>query len=281
MISLGGGVVGDVAGFTASVHFRGVQFLQIPTTLLAMIDASIGGKTGVNSSYGKNLIGTFHLPTAVLSDIRTLETLDPRQISAGMFEAVKQAALSGAEALSRLGAFINDHPAASFREKIGNGEFVDDLISLVADQAAFKAGIVAGDAVENPQRADAASRKILNFGHTVGHALEKVTGYGYFTHGEAVGYGMLAAAEISKRLEICPTDGIDLLNDVVRSIGPLPDASHISSDDIIRSIEFDKKSVSDGVRWILLEDIGKPLILSGQNVPPSVIRESIERIISR
>lgn len=281
IISLGGGVVGDLAGFAASVHFRGVPHLQIPTTLLAMIDASIGGKTGVNSRYGKNLIGTFHLPDAVLSDIGTLKTLEPREISAGLFEAVKQAALSGSGELVRLRGFIAEHPAASFCERFGAGAFVDRLISLVADQVAFKSGVVSGDASEDPRKTDKGSRKILNFGHTIGHALEKVTGYGYFTHGEAVGYGMLAAAEISKRLEICPIDSIDLLNDVVRSVGVLPDASHIAADDIIRAIQYDKKSGADSVTWILLENIGKPLIYSGQNIPPSVIKESIERIISR
>jgi 3-dehydroquinate synthase len=281
VISLGGGVVGDLAGFAASVHMRGVEFLQIPTTLLAMIDASVGGKTGVNSRYGKNLIGSFYQPRGVLADIEALKTLDQRELAAGMYEAVKQSALSGRQELEDLRSFLKRMPASGLSKGIDDPDLAEGLIGLVEKQVRFKALVVSGDANEAFERADNRSRKILNFGHTTAHALEKCTGYSRFRHGEAVGYGILVAGEISKRLEICPADSIDLLNDVVRVVGVLPDTSNISVDDVLAAIELDKKSGGDAVQWILLEDIGKPLILSGPDIPPSVIKESIDQVISQ
>jgi len=279
--ALGGGVVGDIAGFAASIHLRGISFLQIPTTLLAMVDSSVGGKTGVNSSFGKNLIGSFHQPAGVLADVGTLATLDRREVAAGIYEAVKQAALAGREELRRLGEFLGEYDVNSFPSLVGDDDAVSALCGLLAEQVSFKAAVVAGDARESTGRTDGSSRKILNFGHTTAHALEKCAGYGVLRHGEAVGYGMLVAGELSKRLEICSSDSIDLLNDVVRSVGVLPAADNISVNDILGAIELDKKSGGGSIQWILLEDIGKPLIVSGQDIPPSAIRGSIELVISR
>ncbi|QQS41211.1 MAG: 3-dehydroquinate synthase [Acidobacteriota bacterium] len=272
VVALGGGVVCDLAGFAASIYLRGVKCFYIPTTLLAMIDASIGGKTGVNTKFGKNLTGTFHQPSGVLIDVATLQTLGPRDFRAGLYEAVKQAAISGEELFENVRAFLSGN---------SDGARKEELAELVFRQVSFKASIVEEDALESAERSDARSRKILNFGHTAAHALEKVTEYSYFTHGEAVGYGIIVAADISKRLEICPSDSIDLLNDVVRSVGVLPDASNISITDVLGAIEHDKKASGNSVQWILLEDIGRPVIYSGSEIPPNVIKESIERAISR
>ncbi|MGH9915059.1 MAG: 3-dehydroquinate synthase family protein, partial [Pyrinomonadaceae bacterium] len=188
VVALGGGVVGDLAGFAAALHLRGLKFIQIPTTLLAQIDSSVGGKTGVNTSYGKNLVGAFHQPCTVIIDVETLHTLPSREMTAGMCEAIKQGVI-GSRSLFNLTseALINPHDKTS-------------LIELIAAQCSFKASIVSGDEREDIDRTDYRSRKILNFGHTVGHALETLTSYRYFKHGEAVGYGMIAAAEISNRL---------------------------------------------------------------------------------
>lgn len=280
VVAMGGGVIGDLAGFAASVYLRGIRCFHIPTTFLAMIDASVGGKTGVNTGIGKNRIGTFHQPAGVLIDIETLTTLEPRELSAGFFEAVKQAALAGRKETAGLYSLLDAYKP----ESVVGSELSDDLrerlTDVVTEQVGFKAMIVGGDAKEDPESTDARSRKILNFGHTTGHALEQVTGYKYFKHGEAVGYGLLAALEISKRLELCPTDSINLLNDVVGIVGVLPDASNISVRDVLKSIEFDKKSGGGSVQWVLLEDIGKPIILSGSEIPPRVIEESIEHAIS-
>ncbi|HUF02859.1 MAG TPA: 3-dehydroquinate synthase [Aridibacter sp.] len=272
VVALGGGVVGDLAGFAASVFLRGVRCFHIPTTLLAMIDSSVGGKTGVNTRFGKNLIGTFHHPSGVLIDVATLSTLDPRELRAGFYEAVKQAALSGRQMLEDVSEFLRDGL---------NADRTEAIAELVHRQVSFKASVVANDALESADRSDALSRKILNFGHTTAHALEKVTDYTCFRHGEAVGYGILAAADISKRLDVCPSDSIDLLNDVVRSVGVLPDASNISITDVLGAIERDKKASGSSVQWVLLEDIGRPVILSGSEIPPNVIKESIEHAISR
>ena len=281
VVALGGGVVGDIAGFAASIHLRGISFMQIPTTLLAMVDSSVGGKTGVNSGFGKNLIGSFHQPAGVLADVATLATLDPREIAAGMYEAVKQAALAGKEELGRLGDFLRANDVSSVPSLVSDATRSGELCGLLAEQVSFKASVVGGDARESTARTDGLSRKILNFGHTTAHALEKCAGYGALRHGEAVGYGMLVAGELSKRLEICSSDSIDLLNDVVRTVGVLPGTGNISVDDVLDAIELDKKSGGGSVQWILLEDIGKPLIVSGQDIQPKPIRESIEHVISR
>ncbi len=281
VIALGGGVVGDLAGFAASIHLRGVAFFQIPTTLLSMIDSSVGGKTGVNTAAGKNLVGTFHNASGVLADVGTLQTLEARELAAGFYEAVKQAALSGRPLLEDLFEFLRAYPPSTLADRAFDPELTQRLTDIVSEQIRFKASVVSGDSREAVSRKDGLSRKILNFGHTTGHALEKATEFRYFRHGEAVGYGILVAAEIGKRLEICPRDSIDLLNDVVRSVGVLPDAGNIPVNRVLSSIEFDKKSSGDSIQWILLEDLGKPVIVSGPDIPPNVIKEAIESVLSR
>jgi 3-dehydroquinate synthetase len=154
VVSLGGGVVGDLAGFAASVHLRGVDFLQIPTTLLAMIDSSVGGKTGVNSSYGKNLIGSFHQPKGVLADVAVLKTLDSREIAAGFYEAVKQAALSGKPALEDLKSFLLDVSSNDIAAYLGDSAIAERLCELVETQVRFKATVVSGDTKETVSRND-------------------------------------------------------------------------------------------------------------------------------
>ena len=201
VVALGGGVVGDLAGFAASIYMRGICFLQIPTTLLAMVDSSVGGKTGVNTAFGKNAIGAFHQPAGVLIDPAVLATLPDRELTAGFCEVVKHGALSGKKLLSQISSFLTDYPLNSFAQLQENVGFRADISNLIAANAEFKAGIVAGDEHESSSRADAKSRKILNFGHTLAHSLEKVTNYEYLKHGEAVGYGILYAAELSKNLD--------------------------------------------------------------------------------
>ncbi len=175
VVALGGGVVGDLAGFAAAVFLRGIQFLQIPTTLLAMIDSSVGGKTAVNSAFGKNLIGAFHQPVGVLVDSETLQTLEKRELTAGFCEAVKQGAIAGEDLFNQTAGFLQNFSPDKFKKHFSDENFIVNLENLLAAQIAFKAEIVAGDERESVARADAKSRKILNFGHTVGHALEKIT----------------------------------------------------------------------------------------------------------
>lgn len=279
VVALGGGVVGDLAGFAASVYLRGISFLQIPTTLLSMIDSSIGGKTAVNSSFGKNLIGTFYQPNGVLVDVNVLQTLETRELVAGFCEAVKQGAISGKNLLSQTSEILRDYPVESFADNFENGEFLKRIEKFICEQISFKAEIVMQDEKESSGRRDAKSRKILNFGHTLAHALEKVTDYKYFKHGEAVGYGILFAAELSKELDILGKNSLELLNDVVHRVGNLPDASNISKIKILEAFAHDKKNINDSLQWILLEDIGKPILYNNSGIPKEAVMQTLERIL--
>jgi 3-dehydroquinate synthase len=260
VIALGGGVVGDLSGFAAAVYLRGIPLIQVPTTLLAQIDSSVGGKTGINLPAGKNLAGAFHQPSLVLIDTRTLRTLPPRELTAGWCEAVKQ----GTVASRKL-----------FRQTVELLSRRGDPGELIAAQCRFKAAIVARDEREEITRTDRGSRRILNFGHTTAHALEKVTGYRRFRHGEAVGRGMLVAGEISKSLGMLASGELESLREAVRLCGPLPRAGDLSIDDIVRAIDRDKKSIGGTVKWVLLERIGKPLIVDGREIDSSVLRAAM------
>jgi 3-dehydroquinate synthase len=279
--ALGGGVVGDLAGFAASIYLRGIAFLQIPTTLLSMIDSSVGGKTAVNSRFGKNLIGSFYQPKGVLIDVNALQTLARRELTAGFCEAVKQGAISNEKLFKQTADFLKNYSVKSFRHCFSNPNFIEDLQKLLATQVKFKAEIVAGDEQENIERMDSRSRKILNFGHTIAHALEKVTDYKQFKHGEAVGYGMLAAGEISKQVANFDQNELKSLNDVVSLTGKLPAAENVAAEDVIKALAFDKKQTADSLQWILLEAIGKPKILQSSSIPERVLKNSIERVLRK
>lgn len=278
VVALGGGVVGDVAGFAAAVYLRGVAFIQAPTTLLAQIDSSVGGKTGVNTPRGKNLVGAFHQPRAVVVDTDTLRTLPRRELTAGWCEAVKQGAAGDRSLFARTVEFLRGGQGHSklFSEE---GE-ADALAELIAAQCQFKAGIVAGDEREGLDRTDARSRRILNFGHTVGHALEAVTGYRRFRHGEAVGWGMLAAGEISARLGLLAAEELEYLREAVRLAGPLPRADDLDEAAIRHALLGDKKSVGGRVRWVLLESIGRARVVDGKEVPTRALRASLRAALA-
>lgn len=268
IVSLGGGVVGDVAGFAAAIYLRGIAFVQIPTTLLAQLDASVGGKTGVNLPTGKNLAGAFHQPAAVIIDLETLATLPSRELVAGWCEAIKQGAVSGKPLFQQTTTFLAQLNAG--RTLIG-----PQLERLVAAHCAFKASIVANDEREETVRSDQRSRKILNFGHTVAHALESVTGYRRFRHGEAVGHGMLVAGELSKDLGLLQSSELELLRQGVRLCGPLPSATGIDLNKIAGAITRDKKVSRGQVQWILLERIGQPRVVNGKSISPRMLRHSL------
>jgi 3-dehydroquinate synthase len=278
VVALGGGVVGDLAGFAAALHLRGVDFIQAPTTLLAQIDSSVGGKTGVNTRAGKNVVGVFHQPAAVVVDTDTLKTLPPRELTAGWCEAIKHGAVGDRKLFERTVKFLSEESRAndeSGRVRTRDSTRERELASLVAAQCAFKARIVAGDEREDVSREDARSRRVLNFGHTVGHALEALTNYRRFRHGEAVGYGMLAAAEISKRLELIGVSELESLRGAVGLAGRLPRASDLDADEVGRALRSDKKAVGGSVRWVLLEGLGRARIVDGREVPARVVRDSI------
>jgi 3-dehydroquinate synthase len=271
VVALGGGVVGDLAGFAAALYLRGVSFVQVPTTLLAQIDSSVGGKTGVNTDAGKNLVGAFHQPAAVVIDTETLRTLPRRELTAGWCEAIKQGAVGDRRLFERTRKFL----AAEARVEETDGARDEELARIIAVQCAFKARIVAGDEREELGRDDARSRRVLNFGHTVGHALEAVTNFRRFRHGEAVGYGCLAAAEISKRLGLLDESELESLREAVRLAGRLPEASSLDAETIRRAIRKDKKAVGGSVRWVLIERLGRARIVDGREVPDRVVLASI------
>jgi 3-dehydroquinate synthase len=296
VVALGGGIVGDTAGFAAAVHLRGISFIQVPTTLLAQVDASVGGKTGVNTRAGKNLVGAFHQPACVVIDTETLRTLQPRELVAGWCEAIKQGAIGDAKLFKRTCDFlarlrVNESAAdqsttdrgasdGSATDQSGIDSRADELADLIARQCAFKAKVVAADERETVERVGALSRRVLNFGHTVGHALEVVTGYRRFRHGEAVGHGMLVAAEISKRLGLLDASGIESLRRAVALAGRLPRADDLNVDEILRAAAADKKSTGGEVQWVLLERIGRARIVGGREINDRLLRESIRAGLS-
>lgn len=281
VIAFGGGVVGDAAGFAAAIFQRGIALLQVPTTLLAMIDSSVGGKTGVNTAFGKNTVGAFHQPHGVLIDVAVLQTLPRRELVAGFCEAVKQGAIASEKLFNRTADFLQTYSPSRFKKHFSDENFLTKISELIAAQVAFKAQIVQQDERENVERCDAKSRKILNFGHTLAHALEKATDYKRFKHGEAVGYGIRFAAELSKKLEIFDKNKLDLLNDVLRRVGKLPDASDINLTTISETFAFDKKNIGASLQWILLEDIGKPKIVENKDVSPALIHETLKKILHK
>lgn len=279
VVALGGGVVGDLAGFAASIYLRGVRILQIPTTLLAMIDSSVGGKTGVNSAFGKNTIGAFHQPSGVLIDTSVLSTLAERELTAGFCEVIKHGALSGRKLLRQTAEVLKKYPAESFTSIQEESNLRSEISDLIYRNVEFKAKIVAGDERESSKRKDTKSRKILNFGHTLAHAFEKVTDYKYFKHGEAVGYGILYAAELSKTLALCDKKDVKLLYDVVHSVGILPSLADIDSQEVFEAFRFDKKQVAGSLQMILLKGIGKPVIVSSSDIPKSAQNTALKQVL--
>ena len=281
MIALGGGVVGDVSGFAASVYLRGIRFIQAPTTLLAMIDSSVGGKTGVNTPHGKNTVGSFYQPAGVVADVSTLRTLPRREVTAGFCEAVKQAAIGGTRLFDQTRRLLEGWSAPGLRTQLGDGAFADDMERFLKSQVEFKASVVRSDEREDPANTGVRSRKILNFGHTLAHALERATDYKYLRHGEAVGYGILFAAELSKRLELIDEDEVSSLNDVVHRCGVLPPIDRIPAASVFDSLKYDKKNIGQSLQWILLRSIGDPAIIPQAQIPRSAMTAAYRQLVRK
>lgn len=269
VLAVGGGVVGDLAGFAAAIYLRGLPLVQVPTTLLAQIDSSVGGKTAINLQSGKNLVGAFHQPACVVIDTETLMSLPPRELVSGFCEMTKQALIADKSLFDTTVAGLRR--VRESRDFLLTAEFAD----LIAAHCGFKAGIVAGDERESTGRSDAKSRRILNFGHTTAHALEAVTNYRTFRHGEAVGYGMLVAGELSRNLGLLDSGDLELLREAVHLCGPLPRADQLDVNHIIRALKHDKKSVAGQINWVLLEGVGLPKIVDGSLVSAKSLRLSL------
>ncbi|MCX8493674.1 MAG: 3-dehydroquinate synthase [Chthoniobacterales bacterium] len=257
LFALGGGVVGDLAGFVASIHYRGIPIIQLPTTVVAQVDSSIGGKTGVNSPLGKNLIGTFHQPRLVLSDTATLSTLPERIFQEGLAEAIKHAVIADEPMLDLLPF---DRSA--------------DLSPLIARNAAIKARIVSEDEFETK-----GTRALLNFGHTIGHAIESVAGYGKLSHGECVAIGMIAALDLSVRLAGLPSDQAVRVKDVIIACGlPTTIPADLPTGAILAALARDKKFDAGAIRFVLTPKLGSALI--SDKVTLGDVTDIIERLQS-
>ncbi len=269
VMALGGGVVGDLAGFSAAIYLRGLPLAQVPTTLLSQIDSSVGGKTGINLPTGKNLVGAFHQPSSIFIDTETLRSLPSRELVSGFCEMVKQALISDRS--------LFDMTVQNLEKQAGNRDFLlsPEFAELIAAQCAFKASIVAGDERESTARTDIQSRRVLNFGHTTAHALETITNYRYFRHGEAVGYGMLVAGELSRNLGLLDPGELESLRAAVNLCGPLPRADQLDTNQIIHALKHDKKSVGGEINWVLLEGIGRPKIVPGRLISAKSLRLSL------
>ena len=249
IVAIGGGIVTDVAGFLAAIFMRGIPLISIPTTLLGQVDAAIGGKTGVNLVAGKNLIGSFHQPLAVLIDPAVLDTLPEREYRAGLFEIIKH----GIIADPNLFSLMRHEPG---RVKSHDPELVDRMI---CDSVRLKAAVVSGDEKEEDRR------RILNFGHTFGHALEAETNYARFLHGEAVAWGMKAAALLGGfEGMLSPSDRQEII-DCVNSYGPFPSLAGIEAGRLAARLKSDKKTVKGKVHFVLPERIGAVRITSDVN----------------
>jgi 3-dehydroquinate synthase len=260
IITFGGGVIGDMAGFAAASYLRGIALVHVPTTLLAQVDSAIGGKVGVNHPLGKNLIGAFYQPNAVIIDPLVLGTLPRREFRAGLYEVIKYGMTSSA---SLFGRVARDRKAIFARE-------TESLLPILSESCRIKAAVVTADERE------AGPRRILNFGHTAGHALEAVTKFRRFRHGEAVGYGMLVAAELAVARGALADGDRRALAELIASLGPLPPIADLSSTAILEAMRHDKKVVAGTLHFVLPTAIGATAIVD--DVKEAELRRALKKV---
>jgi 3-dehydroquinate synthase len=254
ILALGGGVVGDVSGFVASSFMRGIDYYQIPTTLLAMVDSAIGGKTGINIAEGKNLVGAIYQPKGVLIDPVILESLSKEEVMAGLGEVIKYGAIWDKAFLIDISTWLEDIDSFPFEDAIRKS-------------CKIKAEVVSKDEREGDLR------RILNFGHTIGHALESHLGYGKIRHGEAVALGMKCAGFISQKLNLLSKEELSTLNQTINRL-PLPQLPHINGNHLMPFIKTDKKSEKGVLNFVLLDGLGNAI--SSTDVTEELIQESLK-----
>jgi 3-dehydroquinate synthase len=260
VITFGGGVIGDMAGFAAATYLRGIALVHVPTTLLAQVDSAIGGKVGVNHPLGKNLIGSFYQPHAVLIDPQVLRSLPRREFRAGLYEVIKYGMTSSRSLFDRV---ARDQKAIFAREP-------GALTPIIAESCQIKASIVGADELES------GLRRILNFGHTAGHAIEAVTKFRRFRHGEAVGYGMLVAADLATARGALAERDQQALADLIASLGPLPPINDLSTAQILEAMRHDKKVIAGRLHFVLPTAIGATTIVD--DVTEKEIRAGLKRV---
>lgn len=261
VIAFGGGIVGDLAGFLAAIFMRGIPVLQVPTTLLAQVDAAIGGKTGANLVAGKNLIGSFHQPLATLIDPAVLATLPEREYRAGLFEVVKYGVIASPSLFELL-----EKRSAEVLAQVP--EVVD---SIIDESVRIKAFVVTKDEKESDLR------RILNYGHTLGHALEAETSYSRFLHGEAVAYGMNAAAYLAENLGMISAEIASRLRLVTGLYGPIPSLAGLEGKHLARHVVKDKKTIQGKAHFVLAEEVGKVRVVS--NIDSVLVERAAEQAL--
>jgi 3-dehydroquinate synthase len=256
LVACGGGVVGDLSGFAAATYLRGLRLIQVPTTLVAQVDSTVGGKVGVDLPAGKNLVGAFHQPSLVVADPLLLSTLPAREWSAGLAEVVKHGVIGGGDLLDDL---EREHDVIMAREPTV-------VAPLVARAVAVKIDVVRQDPLE------AGLRRVLNYGHTLGHAIERVAGYGVVLHGEAVAWGMAAAARIGAEIGTCDAAFVEWQDNLLRGYGLLRPLPALDADALIAATRLDKKVVAGRVKWVLPRRAGDVIITD--DVPDEVARRA-------
>lgn len=260
VIALGGGVVGDLAGFVAATFMRGINLIQIPTTLLAQVDSSVGGKTAVNHKLGKNLIGAFHQPRAVFIDLNFLKTLPEREIKSGLGEVVKYGVISD----EKFFTYLEDNADKILQRDLKT------LAHIVKRSCEIKAEVVSSDERE------AGLRRILNFGHTMAHAIEEETGYKKYRHGEAVAIGMVAAARISYELGKTSAENVYRLENLLKKFGMMTTCAGLDADKLYAVTFRDKKTVGGVVNWVLMKNFGEVEIC--RDVPAQIVKKIFGRL---
>ena len=263
IFALGGGVVGDLAGFIAATYMRGVPFVQLPTSLLAQVDSSVGGKVAVNHALGKNLIGAFYQPKGVFMDLSMMESLPKREIATGLGEIIKYGIIYDADFFS----YLEQHADAVLALER------EAAVHMIARSCEIKAAVVSEDEKES------GLRRILNFGHTMAHAIEKETGYIRYNHGEAVAIGMIGAADISARLGMIQEADVARVEALVARMQLPTKAEGCTVDAMYRDIFHDKKTINGKVNWVLMQGIGK--VTCRNDVPEDIVREAMAARIGK
>ena len=263
IIAVGGGVVGDLAGFVAATFLRGVPFVQVPTSMAAMVDASIGGKVAVNLPQAKNMVGAFYQPKVVFADVQTLTTLGKRELSEGWAEAIKH-------------GFILDAGLVDVFE-----EHAESLMSLepgISSEVIRRSMSIKAEVVSQDERETLGVRMLLNYGHTIGHALESSTEYGRFLHGEGVSVGMMGAIRIAREMGMASAALEERQRNLLERFELPIHASEVVLEDVLRAISLDKKTVDGSVRFVLLEDTGKAVVRS--DVPRDLVESTVRELVS-
>ena len=260
LVAFGGGVIGDTGGFLAAIYMRGIPYIQIPTTLLAQVDSSVGGKTGVNLSTGKNLVGSFHHPLAVFADVGVLRTLPPRELRAGLFESVKAGIIRD----PKLFRYLERNRAQVL------GGACDAMMRVVSASVQVKAEVVGIDERES------GLRMILNFGHTLGHAIEAVTGYKRLLHGEAIAWGMLAALNVCRSRNLLPEKDALRMEQLIRAYGPLP-RFRAKIPALLRAAGRDKKNKAGTRRFVVTTGIGQANVV--ENVTDAELIAALQPLL--